>query len=205
MDAKSNKNIYQRISNIREQVSYLKKDAEVQGYKAITHDLVTAAVRKPMIENGVVIVPNQKESSIEHIGSTKNGTPIYRYGGWYEIKFVNMDEPSDSTSVTLEAHANDSGDKAPGKALSYAVKNALLKILNIETGESDESRVEIAEGLERIDEKKADEIRALIKETDSDEAKMLRYMKHMTIEDFTNKDYEKAIRMLNKKKNETAK
>jgi hypothetical protein len=42
--------------------------------------------------------------------------------------------------VIVSAHANDQGDKAPGKALSYAVKSAILKVLMIETGESDESR-----------------------------------------------------------------
>ena len=43
--------------------------------------------------------------------------------------------------MTVEAHASDNGDKAPGKALSYATKSAILKTLSLETGENDESRV----------------------------------------------------------------
>lgn len=34
----------------------------------------------------------------------------------------------------------DNADKAPGKALSYAKKYAMLKLFEIETGENDESR-----------------------------------------------------------------
>ena len=51
-----------------------------------------------------------------------------------------MDDPSDKFSIEIEAHALDHGDKAPGKALSYAKKYAVLKLLEIETGEEEEGR-----------------------------------------------------------------
>lgn len=35
----------------------------------------------------------------------------------------------------------DEGDKAPGKGVSYATKNAMLKMFSIETGEDDEGRI----------------------------------------------------------------
>ena len=44
------------------------------------------------------------------------------YSGFYDVHFVNMDNPEDRTVVSVEAHANDNGDKAPGKAMTYAVK-----------------------------------------------------------------------------------
>ena len=64
------------------------------------------------------------------------------YSGTYEVNFVNIDNGEDKVTVTIEAHANDNGDKAPGKALSYGVKSAMLKVFNLETGENDESRME---------------------------------------------------------------
>ena len=64
------------------------------------------------------------------------------YEGVYEINFVNIDSGEDKIAVTVLAHANDNGDKAPGKALTYATKAAILKVLCLETGENDESRVE---------------------------------------------------------------
>jgi hypothetical protein len=54
---------------------------------------------------------------------------------------VNIEEPENRITVRLDAHADDYGDKAPGKALSYAVKSAVLKLLMIETGVDDEGRL----------------------------------------------------------------
>ncbi len=55
---------------------------------------------------------------------------------------MNAEDPADKFSMEIEAHALDHGDKAPGKALSYAKKYAVLKLLEIETGEEDEGRQE---------------------------------------------------------------
>ncbi len=52
-----------------------------------------------------------------------------------------MDEPTDRITVRLDAHADDYGDKAPGKALSYATKYAILKVLMLESGENEEGRI----------------------------------------------------------------
>ena len=62
------------------------------------------------------------------------------YSGVYSVSFVNIDDGNDKVQIQLESHANDNGDKATGKALTYAVKNAILKVLSLETGENDESR-----------------------------------------------------------------
>lgn len=140
------KNIYQKLNVVRQKVSYLQKDTKVQGYKAITHDAVTSAVREPFIEVGIMMIPNQVGSNVENVGKTSNGTLIIRYEATYEIAFVNIENPDDKIVINVESHANDHGDKAPGKAMSYAVKYAMLKVLNIETGESEESRVEVAQG-----------------------------------------------------------
>ena len=50
--------------------------------------------------------------------------------------------PAKRITSTIQAHANDNGDKAPGKALTYATKAAILKVLCLESGENDESRSE---------------------------------------------------------------
>ena len=136
-------NVFQRINEIRKKVAYLKKDAKVQGYKAITHDAVTGAIRDYLIEYGVVVVPNEMGSSMIETGTqTGSGTPWMRYEAKYTIEFVNIDDPTQSVPINVTAHAMDTGDKAPGKALSYATKMAMLKLFSIETGEDDEERVE---------------------------------------------------------------
>lgn len=139
--AKEKLNIYQRLDLVRRSVQYIQKDAKVQGYKAITHDAVTSEVKPHLIAQGIMIVPRQVKGECLDSGSvTSGGTTIVRYEAGYEIDFVNIDNPEDRVTVPLESHALDHGDKAPGKAISYATKYAILKLLSIETGESDEAR-----------------------------------------------------------------
>lgn len=137
-------NIYQRINKVMQTVKYVQKDATVQNYKAVSHDQVVAKCRPAFVENGIVIYPEQiGESRIEPIIKA-DGTlsAMMRYQAKYAVNFVNMDKPDDKITVSIEAHAQDNCDKAPGKALTYATKAAILKVLCLETGESDESRMQ---------------------------------------------------------------
>ena len=70
----------------------------------------------------------------------EDGAKQQRYDATYSFDFVNADDPTDRLTIVIESHAMDNADKAPGKALSYAKKYALLKLFEIETGEDEESR-----------------------------------------------------------------
>lgn len=137
-------NIYQRLNEVRKQVAYIQKDKQVtgQGYMAITHDAVTSAVREHLISNGVIVVPSLVDSAVKETGTTTSkGVPIIRLEARFDVSFVNMDEPTDKVTLRIESHALDQGDKAPGKATSYATKYAMLKVFSIETGEEEEERL----------------------------------------------------------------
>lgn len=143
--------LLQRINAVRKAVEYIKKEKAVQNYKAVTHDQVTAMVRDHLVEHGVVIFPNLISSVTVATGeATSKGTPIIRVEAVYEFTFVNVDDSSDKFTASVSAHANDQGDKAPGKALSYAKKAAILKVFEIESGEDDESRFN-ADGMDDDD------------------------------------------------------
>lgn len=136
------KNIYQRINAVRQAVTYVQKDKAVSAgaggsYKAVTHDAVIGQVRAHLIAAGIVIVPTLIEATF-HAKEPDAKQRLYQ--ARYQIAFVNCDAPDDRLQVEIEAHALDNGDKAPGKALSYATKYAILKVFAIETGEDDESR-----------------------------------------------------------------
>lgn len=139
-------NIYQRLNEVRKDVAYIRKEKEVTGagaYKVVTHDQVTGEIRESLIKHGVLIVPRLIKSACANSGSlTAKGIPIIRYEAFYEIDFINCDA-GDKVTVSIEAHALDQGDKAPGKAISYATKYAVLKLFSIETGEDEETRPEI--------------------------------------------------------------
>lgn len=145
-------NIYQRINKVMNEVEYVKKDKAVSGgganYKAVTHDQVVSAVRSSLVKNGIVIEPKQISGEflvLRDMNAKPAPVKMGLYTGSYEIAFVNIDKPEERTSITVQAHANDNGDKAPGKAMTYAVKTAVVKQFYLETGEDDESRADIAD------------------------------------------------------------
>ena len=140
----SDMNIYQRINAVMKKINYVQKDKSVNGggqdYKAVTHDNVTAQIRPYLVEYGIVVHLEQLRAEILIKRDVKVDVKMHLYSGDYAISFVNIDKPEEKVTITINAHAADSGDKAPGKAASYATKYAMLKMFSIETGENEESR-----------------------------------------------------------------
>ena len=136
-------NLYQRINEVKKLVSYVMKTKRVGegGYLAVTHDTVTADTRDHFIAQGVMILPTLVSSKVELTGSTTaKGISFIRYEASYRFDIVNADDPTDRFSLVMEAHALDQGDKAPGKCLSYAKKYVVLKLIELESGETEEDR-----------------------------------------------------------------
>lgn len=140
-------NLYQRINEIRKKVDYIQKDKKVStgtsgSYQAVTHDAVTGILRQHLNDYGIVCVPMLVASKAnDRVGDSKQ----FRYDATYSFDFVNCDKPEEKLTIVIEAHAMDNADKAPGKALSYAKKYAVLKLFEIETGEDEESRYQSAD------------------------------------------------------------
>ena len=140
-------NIYQRINAVMKAVKYVQKDSSVSGmgggYKAVSNDQVVSVIREALVDNGIMVYPEQIEGSflqMRDVNATPTPIKMGLYTGTYKFTFVNVDNPEDKFTATVQAHANDNGDKAPGKALSYASKTVFLKVFCLETGENDESR-----------------------------------------------------------------
>src|SRR5574340_66546 len=152
-------NLMQRINEVRKAIAYIQKDKAVStgggSYKAVTHDAVTAMVREHMVTHGIVSWPHLVESTSM---PKEEGSKQFRYEATYDFTFCNVEDRNDSLTIRIQAHAMDNADKAPGKALSYAMKYALLKLFNLETGEDEESRYNL-EGLD--DAVMADHLKAI--------------------------------------------
>lgn len=120
------KNVHQRLAAAMAEVDYIQKERK-QGmnYTIVSHDAVTAKVRPVLLKNGIVYYPVR----CEHL---HNGN---RAECSLTVRFVNVDEPSDYFDVPTFGYGIDTQDKGPGKAMSYAVKYALLKALGLETGD----------------------------------------------------------------------
>jgi hypothetical protein len=120
------KNVHQRLAAAMAEVDYIQKEKK-QGmnYTIVSHDAVTAKVRPVLLKNGIVYYPVR----CEHI---HNGN---RAECAMTVRFVNIDAPTDFFDVPSFGYGIDTQDKGPGKAMSYAVKYALLKALGLETGD----------------------------------------------------------------------
>lgn len=125
-------NIYQRLHAVMEEITYVQKEKK-QGmrYSIVTHDAVTAKVRPILVKHGIVYYPVS-------IRREQNGN---RTELDMTVRFVNV-EDGDFIDVASGGYGLDDQDKGVGKAISYAVKYALLKALGLETGDDpDEDQV----------------------------------------------------------------
>lgn len=120
-------NIYQRINAVMKEVSYVKKsDKKINNmYTFVTHDSVMAALQGPLVNNGIVLLP-----TVAELIQDGNRTMVKM-----EISFVNIDNPDDKITISHYGYGIDTQDKGIGKAVSYAVKYALLKMFCLETGD----------------------------------------------------------------------
>ena len=120
------RNIYQRINAVMKEVKYIQKNEKKSGlYSYVSHDSVSAALHAPMAEHGIVMIP-----TIAKLVQDGNKTIVTM-----DISFVNADEPTDRITLQYYGYGIDTQDKGIGKAVSYAVKYALLKMFCLETGD----------------------------------------------------------------------
>lgn len=132
----------ERILWVRDRVRVVGKDSNVGGqYKAVSHDKITGYIRPLLVRAGVFhwvscIEANDFETGLV----TDKGRKVMQHRAVFLVTFENIYDATDKRELRVVSHADDYGDKAPGKALSYATKYALLKIAMIETGEEDEDR-----------------------------------------------------------------
>lgn len=119
-------NIAQRISAAMNDVDYIQKEKkEGMKYTIVSHDAVTAKVRPILHKHGIVYYPRDM-----HVNQSGNRTEAC-----FNVRFENIDDRTDFIDVATFGYGVDGQDKGPGKAMSYGVKYALLKVLGLETGD----------------------------------------------------------------------
>jgi len=197
-------NLYEKINEVRKVVGYIQKDKKVSTgsgtYTAVSHDSVTAILRQHMIEQGIICVPNLIKSCAH---PKEEGAKQARYDATYSFEFINASEPADRLSIVIEAHAMDNGDKAPGKALSYAKKYALLKLFELESGDDDEGRYPDNENDDDltgvINEEQIDDILRLFTSSGAKTAGFCKYFKINKLEELPASRYKDAMALLRSK------
>lgn len=141
-------NLYQKICKIMGEVPSVVKGATVQAgrnstYRAVQHDDVARALQPRFSKYGIVCVVDVVNCKTErYTVSTQYGEKLcYDTQITCCISLINADNPDERISAHGFGHAIDTQDKGPGKAESYAVKYALLKLFQIPSMDEEEQRI----------------------------------------------------------------
>lgn len=177
-------NIHQRIQAVKKKVSYVRKTGEIaQGrekYRVVTHDEVTGVLHEALVEAGINLEINILPDTIKETqsGTSAAGTPRMRFYAHFKVQAVNVDTPDNRLSMLVVVHADDYGDKGPGKAISMAMKIFKLKVFDLETGENEEERVEDAGGnsSRKVTVAEATKLRKLIEVSPTNEQAFVQYL-----------------------------
>lgn len=116
---------------------YLKKGSAGQG-TGVQYDELISVLAPYLSEVGIVVTAEKSGDS----RSRQNHKGNYIFESDFSITYINTDNPEDRFTTVVESHSMDSGDKAPGKAITYATKISMLKVFGIESGDNEESRAE---------------------------------------------------------------
>ena len=140
-------NIFQRMLAATSEINRVAKNLKVdisksQSYKAVAESDVLEAVKPIEEKYGIYSYPISRKiikdeaytTTSEYDGRKSEKTTFFmRLETVY--RFVNTDKPDEYIDITTYGDGVDTQDKAPGKAMTYADKYALLKAYKIQTGD----------------------------------------------------------------------
>lgn len=140
-------NIYEKMALITNEIATVSKNLKVQvnktaSYNAVGERDILDAVKpiefkyrvysypyeRQVIDNDVLVKETEYNGTI-----TKTNSLYMRVETIY--RFVNIDNTNEFIDIKAYGDGIDTGDKAPGKATTYADKYALMKAYKISTGD----------------------------------------------------------------------
>ena len=148
LDVVKKLNSFERVSLITAEIGSVTKDLKVgegeKSYQATSEGSVLSAV-KPLEEKYRVFsyaVTREKETQIIEKEYTWNGQQrkirLVKVDITATYRFVNIDNPKEYIETISYGTGLDTGDKAAGKAMTYADKYALMKMYKISTGNAND-------------------------------------------------------------------
>ncbi len=202
-------NIYQKMSLATSKIQTVTKKLKVgEGtkgeYKAVSEADVLNAVKPIEVEVGIYSYPVDRKLLKEERVTFKN-----KYGDIENFviklettyRFVNIDNPDEFIDIKTYGDGVDSQDKAPGKAMTYADKYALLKAYKIGTGDDPDKNKsnKMSADTQKLILIYMDRMNKLVAETNTDYEELLKYFGVKSNSEMTLKQLEEALAILEKK------
>lgn len=151
-------NIYEKLLNITNEIATVNKNLTVgegkSKYKAVSEADVLKAVKELENKHKVYSYPYKREIVDREIlvtekifenydrdtkETTKSTKQFLRIETIY--RFVNVENPEEYIDITTYGDGIDTQDKAPGKAMTYSDKYALLKAYKMITGDDPDQNI----------------------------------------------------------------
>jgi hypothetical protein len=131
-------NLRQKLAVVRRRIAYVQKRGHNPrfNYNYVTAADIAGAVGDILAELGVVVVPRLESISHEAMRPSAGGTEHVTHVVM-SYSFVDVDTAEEIT-VKTAGEGLDSGDKAPYKAMTGALKYALLQSFLLATGDDPE-------------------------------------------------------------------
>ena len=140
-------NIFQRMLAATAEINRVAKNLKVEiakgkEYKAVAEADVLEAVKPVEEKYGIYSYPFARDIIKDEVlvsTSTWDGKTTEKQSQFIRVKttyrFVNVESPAEYIDITTYGDGVDTQDKAPGKAMTYGDKYALLKAYKIQTGD----------------------------------------------------------------------
>jgi hypothetical protein len=193
----------QKLAVVRRRISYVQKRGynERKNYNYVTAADIAGAVGDILAELGVVVVPRLE--SISHEPSRTARAEV-EHVARVVMAYTFMDvDTTEEITVKVAGEGLDAGDKAPYKAMTGALKYALLQSFLLATGDDPEDEradSRAALGPERvITPEQVRELQGLIEETATELERVLAYYRVSALSEMTEGSYRRALEVLNRK------
>ena len=196
-------NLRQKLAEVRRRIGYVQKRGhnERSNYSYVTAADIAGSVGDILAELGVVVIPTLEDISYESATGRDEATRMARVVMAYTFADVDSGE---EIVAKVAGQGLDPGDKAPYKAMTGALKYALLQSFLLATGDDPEDeRVDArltTPGSDRvITAEEVRELEKLIDDSGTDLERVLAYYKVASLEEMTETSYRRAIEILNRK------
>jgi hypothetical protein len=196
-------NLRQKLAEVRRRIGYIQKRGHNErfNYSYVTAADIAGSVGDILSELGVVVIPSLEDITYESTPGRGETTRMARVVMAYTFADVDSGE---EVVAKVAGQGLDVGDKAPYKAMTGALKYALLQSFLLATGDDPEDeRMDVrftAPGSDRpIGTAEVRELEKLIGETGTELERVLAYYKVASLAELTEPVYQRALEVLKRK------
>ena len=196
-------NLRQKLAEVRRRIGYIQKRGHNErfNYSYVTAADIAGSVGDILSELGVVVIPCLENITYESATGRGDTTRMARVVMAYTFSDVDSGE---EIVAKVAGQGLDSGDKAPYKAMTGALKYALLQSFLLATGDDPEderadARLTAPASDRPISAGEVRELERLIGATGTDLERVLAYYKVASLGEMNETAYQRAAEVLNRK------